>query len=237
MSERKFPQIFKHFMSAMMDPALSSALRQQERDIEGVASILGISQEEATTMLANTRCPPRRFFEHLKDGWNAGAIIKAYNDGMKSLPTLSVTDPSEELVALCESLGQPPPLTPQQFAEAADKLHEFVTADEIARQADRGQDVSRYFTNDGTMKPPFDEVIIDTDAPAGGTYVAPVGTPPPPLSLTEEPPSPWTRIGGAPDRQQKIECLKRQRRLALLRCESMAAIKAIEDEIAELEGR
>lgn len=36
------------------------------------------------------------------------------------------------------------------------------TADEIAEQAESGQDVSQHFTNDGVMKPPFKEVIDES---------------------------------------------------------------------------
>lgn len=35
------------------------------------------------------------------------------------------------------------------------------TADEIADMVDSGHDISRFFTNQGTMKPPFKRVIVD----------------------------------------------------------------------------
>ena len=35
------------------------------------------------------------------------------------------------------------------------------TADEIADMADRGEDVSKYFTNKGTMKQPVQRVNVD----------------------------------------------------------------------------
>ena len=35
------------------------------------------------------------------------------------------------------------------------------TADEIADMADSGHDISRFFTNQGTMKPPFKRIIVD----------------------------------------------------------------------------
>ena len=35
------------------------------------------------------------------------------------------------------------------------------TADEIADRADRGEDVSKYFTNKGTMKKPVQRVNVD----------------------------------------------------------------------------
>lgn len=34
-------------------------------------------------------------------------------------------------------------------------------AEDIARMADRGEDVSRFFTNDGTMMPPIRRVNVD----------------------------------------------------------------------------
>ena len=37
------------------------------------------------------------------------------------------------------------------------------TADEIADMADSGHDISRFFTNKGTMKPPFKRVIVDIE--------------------------------------------------------------------------
>ena len=39
------------------------------------------------------------------------------------------------------------------------------TAESIARMADRGQDVSRYFTNRGRMMPPIQRVNVDFTAP------------------------------------------------------------------------
>ena len=36
-----------------------------------------------------------------------------------------------------------------------------VSAESIARQADKGQDISAYFTNTGKMMPPLDSVGID----------------------------------------------------------------------------
>jgi hypothetical protein len=36
-----------------------------------------------------------------------------------------------------------------------------VSADEIARRADRGEDVSRFFTNTGRMMPPIQRVNVD----------------------------------------------------------------------------
>lgn len=36
-----------------------------------------------------------------------------------------------------------------------------VTADEIARRADRGEDISRFFTNAGRMMPPVQRVNVD----------------------------------------------------------------------------
>jgi len=35
------------------------------------------------------------------------------------------------------------------------------TADEIADMADSGHDISRFFTNQGTMKPPFKRIIVE----------------------------------------------------------------------------
>jgi hypothetical protein len=35
------------------------------------------------------------------------------------------------------------------------------TADEIADMADSGHDISQFFTNQGTMKPPFKRIIVD----------------------------------------------------------------------------
>jgi hypothetical protein len=39
------------------------------------------------------------------------------------------------------------------------------SAEVIARMADRGQDVSRYFTNRGRMMPPIQRVNVDFTAP------------------------------------------------------------------------
>lgn len=36
-----------------------------------------------------------------------------------------------------------------------------VSADEIARRADSGEDISEFFTNDGTMMPPIQRVNVD----------------------------------------------------------------------------
>ena len=41
------------------------------------------------------------------------------------------------------------------------KTRPAVSADEIARRADRGEDVSRFFTNDGRMMPPIQRVNVD----------------------------------------------------------------------------
>ncbi len=40
-----------------------------------------------------------------------------------------------------------------------------VSADEIARRADRGQDVSRFFTNSGRMMPAIQRVNVDFASP------------------------------------------------------------------------
>ena len=40
-----------------------------------------------------------------------------------------------------------------------------VSADSIARLADKGQDVSRFFTNRGKMMPPIQRVNVDFSAP------------------------------------------------------------------------
>lgn len=37
----------------------------------------------------------------------------------------------------------------------------MVTAEEIARRADRGEDISRFFTNAGRMMPPVQRVNVD----------------------------------------------------------------------------
>ena len=39
------------------------------------------------------------------------------------------------------------------------------TADEIAEMADRGEDVSRYFTNKGTARYPVKRINVDFSAP------------------------------------------------------------------------
>jgi hypothetical protein len=43
----------------------------------------------------------------------------------------------------------------------ATKKRTAVSADAIARRADRGQDVSRFFTNAGRMMPPIQRVNVD----------------------------------------------------------------------------
>jgi hypothetical protein len=40
-----------------------------------------------------------------------------------------------------------------------------VTADEIADMADRGEDISRFFTNSGKMMPPIQRVNVDFTLP------------------------------------------------------------------------
>jgi hypothetical protein len=46
------------------------------------------------------------------------------------------------------------------------KTKKPVTADAIARMADKGQDISRFFTNDGKMMPPLvQRVNVDFTAP------------------------------------------------------------------------
>jgi hypothetical protein len=40
-----------------------------------------------------------------------------------------------------------------------------VTADEIAERADRGEDISRFFTNKGKMMPAIQRVNVDFTAP------------------------------------------------------------------------
>ena len=37
----------------------------------------------------------------------------------------------------------------------------IVSAEEIARRADSGEDISEFFTNDGTMMPPVQRVNVD----------------------------------------------------------------------------
>jgi hypothetical protein len=39
------------------------------------------------------------------------------------------------------------------------------SAEEIAEMADRGEDVSRFFTNDGKMMPPIQRVNVDFTVP------------------------------------------------------------------------
>ncbi len=41
------------------------------------------------------------------------------------------------------------------------KMYKKSTADEIANMADRGEDISRYFTNKGKMKYPTQRVNVD----------------------------------------------------------------------------
>ena len=41
------------------------------------------------------------------------------------------------------------------------KLYKKPTADEIAAMTDRGEDISRYFTNKGKMKNPIQRVNVD----------------------------------------------------------------------------
>jgi len=41
------------------------------------------------------------------------------------------------------------------------KTYKKITADEIADMADRGKDISRYFTNKGKMKYPTQRVNVD----------------------------------------------------------------------------
>ena len=41
------------------------------------------------------------------------------------------------------------------------RTHSRLTADEIAEKADRGEDVSSYFTNKGQMKRPSQRVNVD----------------------------------------------------------------------------
>jgi hypothetical protein len=41
------------------------------------------------------------------------------------------------------------------------KTPKIPTADEIAEKADRGEDVSKYFTNSGRMKQPVQRVNVD----------------------------------------------------------------------------
>ena len=41
------------------------------------------------------------------------------------------------------------------------KTRAVVSADEIARRADRSEDVSRFFTNTGRMMPPIQRVNVD----------------------------------------------------------------------------
>ena len=41
------------------------------------------------------------------------------------------------------------------------KLRKTVSAEQIARQADRGEDVSRFFTNSGQMMEPIHRVNVD----------------------------------------------------------------------------
>ena len=41
------------------------------------------------------------------------------------------------------------------------KIYNKVSADEIAERADRGEDISRYFTNKGKIKYPVQRVNVD----------------------------------------------------------------------------
>jgi len=43
------------------------------------------------------------------------------------------------------------------------KTKRTVSAESIARQADKGQDISAYFTNKGKMMPPLDGVDLNED--------------------------------------------------------------------------
>ena len=45
------------------------------------------------------------------------------------------------------------------------KTKKIPSAESIAQMADRGQDVSRYFTNRGRMMPPIQRVNVDFTAP------------------------------------------------------------------------
>jgi len=45
------------------------------------------------------------------------------------------------------------------------KLKRRLSADSIARLADKGQDVSRFFTNRGKMMPPIQRVNVDFSGP------------------------------------------------------------------------
>lgn len=40
-----------------------------------------------------------------------------------------------------------------------------LSAEEIAEMADRGEDISRFFTNDGKMMPPIQRVNVDFTGP------------------------------------------------------------------------
>jgi hypothetical protein len=44
-------------------------------------------------------------------------------------------------------------------------IHRPPTADEIAELADRGEDISRFFTRKGRMMPPIQRVNVDFTAP------------------------------------------------------------------------
>jgi hypothetical protein len=45
------------------------------------------------------------------------------------------------------------------------KSRKPIAADEIASMADRGEDISRFFTNSGKMMPPIQRVNVDFAAP------------------------------------------------------------------------
>jgi hypothetical protein len=45
------------------------------------------------------------------------------------------------------------------------KTRRFTSAEEIARRADRGEDVSRFFTNSGRMMEPIRRVNVDFASP------------------------------------------------------------------------
>lgn len=54
--------------------------------------------------------------------------------------------------------------TPHDFEDMnrqAKELSSAISAEQIAEMADEGKDVSRFFTNDGKIKPPFGEVIYE----------------------------------------------------------------------------
>lgn len=53
--------------------------------------------------------------------------------------------------------------TPHDFEDMNRQAQELaaISAEEIAEMADEGKDISHFFTNDGEMKPPVDEVIYE----------------------------------------------------------------------------